>query len=459
MDRDISSSFIAFPAFVLHSMNSIRLATIVLFAAAGMPKLLRTRGSVIDPFIDLAMRMQILARGMDRGSEFADPQWDSSWHMVVSGIYDIGAWWEKHAKKDTRHKGGEIEVEIEVQVQVHILQCVQDLNAACEILLSGAASHVQTAYMSPEEWTFLTLVCSSLVSETARLMAAAGTIASSHLSDFPQEDNPQQLKAWRLSWDANMYTLRKVHAYATMTSVSQHEGIGRHEHDPDQVYIPTFDGTLAHQLLVAIDAIVAKEHAPHHHAFSLSGMQRLSSPIPTHSVPASAAFNFCRRGFLILLLRFGNLREAEQRLPLSQRMYMPLLRWDILVAATGLGVRCEKLHGSVDTAAEPRWTPIKILISEDPGADRPLNRCVAYDHGALHMSAHVVEFIRPLTLPYKAQTRDPKSSSSRTLRSTASREQPTQAPRFSGQVRTFIVNPATWGPLGIMKQGGNLAAE
>jgi hypothetical protein len=421
-DSDISSSFVAFPAFVLHSLNSIRLASIVLYASASLPRELRKSGSVMEPFIDLGMRLNLLARGVDHGV-------NEHWHMAVSGIIDIAAWWERQCRipGEAGEAGGAGGAAGAAAVPIR-LGCMVRLNEWCSDMMAGKVDAV--AGFRPDEWTFMNLLCSSLVAETSRLLAAAGTIGATHLLDIPHESNTIQRKAWRLSWDANMFTLRKIHAYATLTSVSQYEGIGAHETDPGKVYMPRFDGTVASQLLSAIDQIVSETHSG---GLSFAYMARLSTPIPVDTVDEMCAYHFCRRGFLILLMRLADLRDAQEAVPLSLRTYMPLLQWDILVAGKGMSIQSQRLEGCIDLGAAPQWMPLGVCVKEED--DKTVK--YEYPHGGVHLSSHLVEFIRPVAYPYKHKPRRSIEGKGRS---------------FEGQVRSYIVNPVTWGPLGTTRE-------
>ena len=427
-DMDITSSFVAFPAFVVHSLTCIRLASIILYATASLPAAIRRRGSIMEPFIDLAMRFNLLARGLDRGSYPTTPpagaatfQYESSWHMIISGIFDISSWWEKQGRAAL----GEFPAS-PTQEFVHGLRCMSDLNALCRDMLHKG---VLISGFKTNEWVFLNLLCSSLVAESARMLAAAGTIAATHLLDIPNEQNENQRRIWKTTWDANMYGLRKVHSYATLTSTSQYDGIGAHEEDPThKVYMPTFDGTLSAQLLGAIDHIVsAKSKGP----ISFAHIETLSTPIPVAAVGEMTAFDYCRRGFLIMLMRFGDVRQAEERVPLALRNYIPVMRWDVLVTGKGTkegpgGGTHGSSEGLVDVEARPEWTPMSVCVREEEDSVTKFE----YPHGAVHLTAHLVEFIRPVAFPYRHK---PKR-------------------KFDAQVRTYIVNPATWGPLGSLRE-------
>jgi hypothetical protein len=219
-----------------------------------------------------------------------------------------------------------------------------------------------------------------------------------------------------------------------------------------------------------------------------------ASVVVMNIVPEADAWEYCTYGVMMLCL--ASVSYRMRRRPL---LYMPPCRWDVLVAARSFLAFPEAIEAPVNVATAPfSWELTRVVSRNGPqpqgeeGDDpRPSERaeedtkgsergegamkgsergegamkgsergeeamkgsergeeasgtiCRRYfTGGAVHVSGHTAEIIRPVSFVY--------TTSSRRSRKAAHNSAPTGAARgrLHGQLRSVVVNPCAWGPLG-----------
>jgi hypothetical protein len=589
---DYASALVAFTSFVVRSSHAVRLARGLCgmlarayptveasrlrwkveaesacegspAACSACPATLRARTSAVDPlapFVDLADAVHRVAVAMDMtflkaGDERATA---AVWSAVLSGLESIGEWWRAQIREGAYPPELDLD-DPAVLAGARLTPCsyvpaIARLNgwvveALRGGLMEGAAPPGQGSSASSTaaaDWSTLALTASTLLSETCRMLAAAGAVASVHVVTLPRNNAEVVRSIWKTCWDASMDFL-VTHPYmVSHAGLSQAVGVGRHERDPNRVHIPSFNGWASRALGTLLLYAKQMRHAFGERAAALAGGGRKSaageeadlslsaslrrrrlSPWPrepgpdarcgesleelaqgavrTTEVPQGVAWEFCTFGFLMMSVASGPYRSRRRPL-----LYLPPFRWDVLVGARGMVMDPNGIAGPVDVAAADfSWERTNVVLREvapdeaggehggRPGEpdyeDRREIRRTGFRGGVLHLTAHTVEAVRPVSFAYSSavittQPAKPTPSTQPTssAMSSASRRQRRRHPamvarrwekaqtgggggggeanvaraammaddllrsRFQAQVRTVMANPAAWSFLGGM---------
>lgn len=195
-------------------------------------------------------------------------------------------------------------------------------------------------------------------------------------------------------------------------------------------------------------------------------------PVRTAEVNWAVAWEFCTFGFLMMAVASAPYRSRRRPL-----LYLPPCRWDVLVASRGMVLDPACMAVPFDVrSAEFRWERTHVVVRDD-GKDSggELSRA-GFRGGALHLTAHTVESIRPLSFALAAAHQPSSSFSSAARRRNRHQHQGLASRRwekksgggggggggggaaaadppprrFQAQVRTVLVNPAAWSFFGAM---------
>lgn len=397
------------------------------------------------------------------------------WEAAIGALHDIAAWFHLHVDRSACCEGRSAAPEKDRAV-VALLPVARVARRVAEVLREGggrggrgreSASAAKRrarrrrgadggdgggdgadAECAAFRWAHFLTVVSFMVSDTCRMLAAAGTVSTTTTSRLLQrEEDAERVveRHWRVWWDAVMQLLWTPEGGAppqgTISCISQFFGIGRCEED--RVVAPTLDGELSAALDAAVRHLRGVHRSVSESSFVRSGCEAPAAPttpprlppqpspetvnaaVPSRLVRPAPAFAFSVEGFLALALHFAGSPRPGARFPPAR----PMLRFDTVVwsPAEDGGERGGPFSAPIDCGSVFEWKGISVSAKY---SGKVVSR--RYPLGAIHLSAHTVEHIRPVRLQRRG------------------------AP-FETVLRSVVADPAAWGALGGVPAGG--AAE
>jgi len=469
-DTDITSSLVALPAFIMHSINGMRLAKLLIYTSAAISQDSTEEVThILNPVVDLSMEFVKLARAFDQDL-------CSNVKIIIEILGRISNWWKVRI---TESRIGE---DMSKVVTLNIMDRLHKKLAR----VASNADNVppQEAEFHNHMWWLVGQIMSAFLSSTTRMMAAANAMVCTYLTSFPpvgHEDDETTRKLWKFAWDANMYYLTT--SGMSMTTECQYRGLGKI--DDSTVMMPIFDGTLTRELEAAVRYRLMFDTHPHEfkaktrmvtsaalRVFDNSGQVEPDMVFPeigpgTAGARAAAAgggggggggevgraagcvdveevnfeslhlretreetaYEFCRKVFTLFVIRGQVLREMEENVG---NVYLPPVRWDTVFCTRNIS----KQALTIDMSRPPEWLPLFVRFSQG-GFVHTLNPSrIPYKCGVFN-TGHYVEILRV------GQWKTTGSTSKR-------KHKRTEVKVVKVQVRTTVVNPVFWGAFGVV---------
>lgn len=482
----------------------------------------------LTQLVDLAEAVHRVAASLDLTFVRAGDEKATVWASVLHGVESIAEWWASQLREGAYPPDLDM-ADVSVIAGARLMPCsyvpaAARLNAwVCEALRGGlleAPGGPPQAELAGE-WSTLSLLASSLMSETSRMLAAAGAVASTHVVVLPRGDCEGVKSIWRTCWDAGMDFLVSNAHMVSHAGVSQAVGLGRlpaTSANAARVHIPTFNGWASRALSLLLTFAKQRRHTFGRRATAIAdsgteggaggpaspppesaaeylrrrrqldpwppepgpkerrgdSMAELADgPVRTAEVNWAVAWEFCTFGFLMMAVASAPYRSRRRPL-----LYLPPCRWDVLVASRGMLLDPDCMAVPFDVrSAEFRWERTNVVVRDDGDESGGELSRAGFRGGALHLTAHTVESIRPLSFALSA-AHQPTSFSAAARRrhrrqnqdqhrhhhqhpglasrrwekkggsGAAAADQPPR--RFQAQVRTVLVNPAAWSFFGVM---------
>lgn len=437
-DGDTTSNFTALPAFLMHAVNGIRLARVLVYMKGVITC------SFLPPVLELAQYYLPLAQCLDQDA----PSNVSNMLQILSHMSN---WWKCQVSASRSVDG---------VCSFEVMRLVHEWSR--NVLANPDSPPESEREFYKHTWWLLPQFVSGLLSSNARMLAAAGTMISTYLYEYPiiEEEEPSYMrKIWRFCWDANMHYLTQ--SGMTINSECQYRGLGRVA-DPN-VYMPVFDGTLSRSLELAIQQ---SQMVVEHKASKLSriitssvlvggarsggggggaeaGATLTAEKVNLTMVSEDMAYRYSKKLFIMFVVRGQELRAIEER----GTMYLPPIRWDFIFP------NLELKHGVVDVTVPPKYLPLfvnlhegKVTHAADTGASHESpTPPKPYSQGIIN-TGHMVEVFKMAEWEVSSL---PKAKVLRRKAKKAAQQQ--TAPQFfKCHVRTVMLNPACWGPFGCL---------
>jgi hypothetical protein len=461
---EYTSGIVAAISVVARTVNASRVARSLLKAAAeAYPRMEddHRRGSdacptlpldPLSPFVDLCHAVLNVMTPLDMTTLRNDS--GDVWAMVVKNMQGVLEWW----RLQIRDSAAELE---DKTMPYAYVPAVSHLNAWIAEAFRGrlcvnvGPGHVGIAAAS---WSHVCMLACSLLTETARMLSALGVILSTHVSKIVRAPERNRAKAvWRTCWDATMEFFDRPEHSITPTGLSQFVGMGRIEPNGSTVRMPRLNGSLSKSLGLEFafvqrlrDVFRLRHDSRTKHSPSATDPGEPVPPwptraseddcfvrpgaetVPTALIEAESAWSYTVFAFNMLCAA-----TADYRLERRPLVYLPPVRFDVIVASRGFVSCPSSFEGSVDfDTAHFEWEQTKIIVRNEDGETGTEEKL--FPGGAMQLDAHVVEVIRPLSFGYTAYA-------TKKARRAAKLGDPSAQPRVHGQLRTVVINPCAWG--------------
>jgi hypothetical protein len=346
----------------------------------------------------------------------------------------------------------------------------------------------EPAGQAAASWSLLALLSSALMAETSRMMAGLGAIMGTYIACVPRFRERDRARAsWRIAWDASMAFFKQPENVASPVGLSQYVGMGKLAADdpaaPARVRFPVLNGQLSKALGIKIefarlvrDAFFQRLGHPDQPAAwprepliaDEALTHKTAAVVPLHPVDEKDAWEYSIYSVMMISLASVGLRSRRRAL-----IYLPPFRWDTLIISRSFLAHPSAVEAPVDVATAPFCWEVTRVMSRQSAREaggsgaaakaRERSKCArsdsdqeaddddeeservvrhGYAGGAIHVSAHTAELVRPVSFAYVL--------SSRRARKAARAFAPEVAAhgRLHAQIRSVVANPCAWGPLG-----------
>ena len=501
-----TSASVGFVTFFSRAVNAARVGHQLLRSVACLyPRVLqRLRNASAEsaplpadpllPFLELCEAVQNVLVPLDMTMmQPHEPRAQAEvWSAVYGNTAAVVEWWRRQIRRGSFPPGSDLD-DPDLLASAHLapfsyIPCIADLNLWVQDAWAGGLSRYPGAEPygpAAASWSMVAMLASSLLAEVCRMLAGLGVVTSTHVTAVPKLRQRELAKvSWRVCWDVSMGFFKQPDHVVTAVGISQHVGQGRVS--DRTVRCPSLNGRIS-------KAFGEQLHFARRvrDAFLLRRDGKLASwpeereadellralTIPLAYIPETDAWEFSSYGFMMLSL--ASVGPRSRRRPL---LYLPPFRWDVLLVARHYMTQPRAIEAPVDIAsAQFTWESTNVMVranadgsgsgkgdvthaalkrtlqsvfeaEEAEQATEVLDAAAAegkrvirepFLGGALHVTSHTVEAIRPLSFEYVG--------SSRRARKVAARNNADSSPgatgRLHAQVRSVVVNPCAWGSL------------